>query len=70
MKDIFERDLAGEAISICDPEAYKINQVIENTQKILALSCWHRFIPISEEILWLEKTCLSIRTVPLWTGAE
>lgn len=34
--DIFERDLAGEAISIRDPEFYKINAVIEQTQKILA----------------------------------
>lgn len=34
--DIFERDLAGEAISIYDPEFYKINEVIENTQKLLA----------------------------------
>ena len=34
--DIFERDLAGEAISIHDPEFYKINEVIEQTQKILA----------------------------------
>ena len=34
--DIFERDLVGEAISIHDPEFYKINAVIEQTQKILA----------------------------------
>lgn len=34
--DIFERDLAGEAISIHDPEFYKINAVIQRTQKILA----------------------------------
>ena len=34
--DIFERDLAGAAISIHDPEFYKINAVIEQTQKILA----------------------------------
>lgn len=34
--DIFERDLAGEAISISDPEIHKINAVIDETQKILA----------------------------------
>lgn len=34
--DIFERDLAGEAISVQDPEFYKINAVIEQTQKLLA----------------------------------
>lgn len=34
--DIFERDLAGEPISIHDPEFYKINAVIEQTQKLLA----------------------------------
>lgn len=34
--DIFERDLAGEAISIHDPEFYKINDTIEQTQKLLA----------------------------------
>lgn len=41
--DIFERDLAGEPISIYDPEFYKINSVIEQTQKILAElnHCYH-----------------------------
>lgn len=34
--DIFERDLAGEVISAQDPEFYKINAVIEQTQKLLA----------------------------------
>lgn len=34
--DIFERDLAGEAISINDPEIYKICAVIDEAQKILA----------------------------------
>lgn len=34
--DIFERDLAGEVISVQDPEFYKINAVIEQTQKLLA----------------------------------
>lgn len=34
--DIFERDLAGEAISIHDPEFYKIKHVIDEAQKILA----------------------------------
>ena len=34
--DIFERDLAGEAISITDPEIHKIDAVIAKTQKTLA----------------------------------
>lgn len=34
--DIFVRDLAGEVISVQDPEFYKINAVIEQTQKLLA----------------------------------
>ena len=34
--DIFERDLAGEAIAIHDPEFYKIKHVIDEAQKILA----------------------------------
>ena len=34
--DIFERDLAGEAISIHDPEFFKIKHVIDEAQKILA----------------------------------
>lgn len=33
---IFERDLAGEAISIHDPEFYKIGEIIEQAQKTLA----------------------------------
>ena len=34
--DIFERDLTGEPVSIYDPEFYKINEVIKNTQRLLA----------------------------------
>lgn len=34
--DIFVRDLAGAVISAQDPEFYKINAVIEQTQKLLA----------------------------------
>ncbi len=34
--NIFDRDRAGEAISIHDPEFYKINAVINETQKLLA----------------------------------
>ncbi|MCD8048901.1 MAG: sugar O-acetyltransferase [Clostridia bacterium] len=33
---IFERDLAGEQISIHDPEFYKINDIIGESQKILS----------------------------------
>lgn len=34
--DIFERDLSGEAISLNDPDYYKIKHVIDSAQKILA----------------------------------
>ena len=34
--NIFERDLSGEAISLHDPEYYKIERIIDRAQKILA----------------------------------
>lgn len=36
MKDIFERDMAGEPVSIDEPEYYKINEQIIKAQKISA----------------------------------
>ncbi|KAA6333132.1 Galactoside O-acetyltransferase [termite gut metagenome] len=36
MKSIFERDLSGEIIPLSDPEYYKIGDVIDETQKIIA----------------------------------
>lgn len=34
--DIFEKDKSGASISINEPEFYKIGEVIQNAQKILA----------------------------------
>ncbi len=43
MKDIFERDMAGEPVSIEDPEYYKINEQIIKAQKISAeLNCGYK----------------------------
>ena len=36
MKDIFEQDMAGEPVSIDEPEYYKINEQIIKAQKISA----------------------------------
>ncbi|WP_104638873.1 sugar O-acetyltransferase [Helicobacter bizzozeronii] len=35
MKDIFERDLSGEMVSMDDPEFHKIYSVITNAQKLI-----------------------------------
>ena len=43
MKDIFERDMAGEPVSIDEPEYYKINEQIIKAQKISAeLNCGYK----------------------------
>lgn len=39
-RDIFQRDKLGETISIDDPEYFKINEIILNAQKLIAvLNC-------------------------------
>lgn len=43
MKDIFEQDMAGEPVSIDEPEYYKINEQIIKAQKISAeLNCGYK----------------------------
>lgn len=43
MRDILERDLAGEPVSIDEPEYYKINEQIIKAQKISAeLNCGYK----------------------------
>ena len=43
MKDILERDMTGEPVSIDEPDYYKINEQIIKVQKISAeLNCGYK----------------------------